>query len=367
MAVASYFLKIVPQLSQNDAAKTEQQMNTRYARVAKNYGIEMNQANKGAADSFAVEMKKGFSKVKAGWLAVAGAIAAITSQIMKNPFDETDAKLNDILNKFDNISTRARQWGVDAGRYWLLNQVGIAADVPEGGIDQMLLRIADRLQAARTGEDPTLQNYLGETDVIDVAYKLFRTWRQMEPVERAASMADILGARAANNYAELVETDWNEIANNLRAGRSVGQFTGKIERLADLQGQQALNRARQENIELFRAGAEINPATIGLQNTVELAKQRELLDDVRDYARIATSELSQINLMAKTVDEIGDKINEIAGNVANLAGVNGEEAKTKARQQIKNAVKESASAGVTDLISPKQSNKPAISGIAGIL
>lgn len=339
MAIASYFLKIVPQLSASDAAKTEQQMNGRYKKVAKTFGQEMDKQHEKTADKFTVEMKKGFSKVKAAWIAVAGAIATVAGAIMANPFNETDQKLNDILNKFDNISTRAKQWGVDSGRYWLLNQVGLAADVPEGGIDQMLLRIADRLDAARTGEDPTLKNYLDQGDIIDVAYKLFQTWRQMAPVERAASMADILGARAANNYAELVETDWNAIADSLREGRNVRQFTGRIEKLADLQGQQALNRARLENTELFRAGGEINKSTIDWQMLAESTKQRELLDDIRDYARIAKSEISRINLMANTVDEISDTINLIWGAVADRWGLNGKEAQQKQKAAAAESVK----------------------------
>lgn len=342
MAISSYFLKIVPQLSASDAAKTENQMNTRFKKVAKTYGQDMSKANEKVADDFAIKMKSGFGKLRKGWLALAGVVAGAVSAILNNPFDEADQKLNDILQKFDNISTRAKQWGVDSGRYWLLNQVGLAADVPEGGIDQMLLRIADRLDAARRGEDPTLKNYLDEGDVIDVAYRLFQTWRQMAPVERASSMADILGARAANNYAELVETDWNRVADMLREGRGVGRFTTQIEKLSSLQGQQALNRARQENVELFRAGKEITPQTIQLQNQVELVKQREMLDDIRDYNRLALSEISKINLMAGTVDEIGDTINKIWGAMADRWGVNGKEGEERARQRHNKLLKDMA-------------------------
>lgn len=347
--IASYFLKISPQLSQNDAAKTEQQLNGRYKKVAKKYGQEMDRQHAKTADTFVVEMKKGFGKVKTAWVAVAAAAAAAAGAIMSNPFNEADQKLNEILNKFDNISTRAKQWGVDSGRYWLLNQVGQATDVPEGGIDQMLLRIADKLDAARSGEDQTLENYLDQGDIIDVAYKLFNTWRQMQPVERAASMADVLGLRAANNYAELVDADWNAIADSLRAGRSTQQFGGRIDYLADLQGQQALNRARLANVELFRAGDEINRDTLGWQTKVESVKQRELLDDVRDFERVALSEISRINTLANTVDEISDSINKIWGMMADRWGFNGAEGEERARQrqeelfrQVRNGVNNAA-------------------------
>lgn len=351
-----YILKVTPKLSDADAKKAEQQLNGRFNKVAKQYSEDMAKSNDKIAGNFTTKMKGAFSKIKVGWLAVAGVVASAITAITQSPINEADQMLNDILAKFDNISTRAQQWGVDAGRYWLLNQVGTATNVPEGGIDNMLMRIADRLDMARTGEDPTLSKYLGERDIIDVAYKLFQTWRQMPTIERNASMADILGARQANNYAELVNADWNQIAKSLMDGRTLKEFNQNIDKLGMLEGQQAINRARQANVELFRAGGSINETTIESQNRLELLKLNEALDDIARYSILAGAEIGRIKALAETVDVIQDKIIDIADNVAKLAGAEGKEEQQKAVQQIKTTVKRGAEGAVDTLTGSKSSN-----------
>lgn len=351
-----YILKVTPKLSDADAKKAEQQLNGRFNKVAKQYSEDMAKSNDKIAGNFTTKMKGAFSKIKVGWLAVAGVVASAITAITQSPINEADQMLNDILAKFDNISTRAQQWGVDAGRYWLLNQVGTATNVPEGGIDNMLMRIADRLDMARTGEDPTLSKYLGERDIIDVAYKLFQTWRQMPTIERNASMADILGARQANNYAELVNADWNQIAKGLMDGRTLKEFNQNIDKLGMLEGQQAINRARQANVELFRAGGSINETTIESQNRLELLKLNEALDDIARYSILAGAEIGRIKALAETVDVIQDKIIDIADNVAKLAGAEGKEEQQKAVQQIKTTVKRGAEGAVDTLTGSKSSN-----------
>lgn len=315
-----YVLQIDPKISAEDAKKTESQLNSRFAKVAKNYGDEMRKQNEKVTSGFSSRMKLALGKLKVGWLALAGAVASV----LTNPFDEVDAKLNDLLSKFDNISTRATQWGVDPTRYWLLNQVGRITGVPEGGIDNALLRIADRLDMARTGEDPTLKNYLDEKDIIDVFYKLAQTWNQMNPTERGASMADILGTRQANVFAELVQSDWNKLAQTAMAGYDWGDLGKSIDKLAGLEEKQAIQRAQLETRELMSGSAMISRSTIESQLSVELAKQRNVLEKLQNYATYASTEVTALKI-SNTVNDIKTGVQEIVQKLGDITGINGEE------------------------------------------
>ena len=315
-----YVLQIDPKISAEDAKKTESQLNSRFAKVAKNYGDEMRKQNEKVTSGFSSRMKLALGKLKVGWIALAGAVASV----LTNPFDEVDAKLNELLSKFDNISTRATQWGVDPTRYWLLNQVGRITGVPEGGIDNALLRIADRLDMARTGEDPTLKNYLDEKDIIDVFYKLAQTWNQMNPTERGASMADILGTRQANTFAELVQSDWNKLAQTAMAGYSWGDLGKSIDKLAGLEEKQAIQRAQLETRELMSGSAMISRSTIESQLSVELAKQRNVLEKMQNYATYASTEVTALKI-SNTVNDIKTGVQEIVQKLGDITGINGEE------------------------------------------
>lgn len=301
-----YVLQIDPKISAEDAKKTESQLNSRFAKVAKNYGDEMRKQNEKVTSGFSSRMKLVLGKLKVGWIALASAVASV----LTNPFDEVDAKLNELLSKFDNISTRATQWGVDPTRYWLLNQVGRITGVPEGGIDNALLRIADRLEMARTGEDPTLKNYLDEKDIIDVFYKLAQTWNQMNPTERGASMADILGTRQANTFAELVQSDWNQLAQTAMAGYNWEDLGKSIDKLAGLEEKQAIQRAQLETQELMSGSAMISRSTLQSQLSVELAKQRNILDKLQNYATYASTEATTLKI-SNAVNDIRTTVQDI--------------------------------------------------------
>lgn len=326
-----YVLQIDPKISADDAKKTESQLNSRFAKVAKNYGDEMRKQNEKVTNSFGSHMKLALGKLKVGWIALAGAVASV----LTNPFDEVDAKLNELLSKFDNISTRAKQWGVDPTRYWALNQIGKMSGVrQEGAIDNALLRIADRLEQARTGEDPTLRKYLDEDDVIDVFYKLAQTWRQMNPTERGASMADILGTRQANVFAEMIQKDWNELAREAFAGYDPKSVQRNIEKLADLEDQQATQRAQLETKELMTGSALINRSTLQSQLAVEMQKQINILEKLRDYSTIAATERMQLQI-SNTLNDIRTGVQEIVKEMADSTGANGEEAKARYVQKMR--------------------------------
>ena len=306
-----YVLQIDPKISAEDAKKTESQLNSRFAKVAKNYGDEMRKQNEKVTSGFSSRMKLALGKLKVGWLALAGAVASV----LTNPFDEVDAKLNELLSKFDNISTRAKQFGVDPTKYWLYTQVGSIAGVKDAGqLDNALLRIAERLDMARTGEDPTLKNYLDEKDVIDVFYKLAQTWNQMNPTERASSMADILGTRQANTFAELVQSDWGQLAD-LALRVNGKQYTPKqaksrIEKLADLEEQQAIGRAQLQTRELMTGADLISRSTLQSQLSVELAKQRNILDKLQNYATYASTEATTLKI-SNAVNDIRTTVQDI--------------------------------------------------------
>lgn len=328
-----YVLQIDPKISSEDAKKTESQLNSRFAKVAKNYGDEMRKQNEKVTSGFGTTMKNMLGKLRVGWVALAGAIASV----LTNPFDEVDAKLNELLSKFDNISTRAKQFGIDPTKYWLYTQVGSIAGIKDSGqLDNALLRIADRLEMARTGEDPTLKNYLDEKDIIDVFYKLAQTWNQMNPTERSASMADILGTRQANVFAELVQSNWNELAQKALQvnGR---QYTGadvrkRIEKLAGLEEQQAIQRAQLQTRELISGADTISRSTLQSQLSVELAKQRNILNKMANYATYASTEVTTLKI-SNTVNDIRTTVQEILNTIKDDFTATPEQ---QARNQVRN-------------------------------
>lgn len=335
----AYALRVKPELSVSDAKKAEQQLNSRFKKVADKYGDEMQKQNSKTADDFSTRMKGAFGKLKSRWAIAAGALAGIVGAVLSNPIDEADARLNDFLKRIDNLQTRAQQWDVSPEKYLVASEIAQTAGAGEV-FDQALLRVAERLEQARTGDDPTLKQFLGAGDIVDAFFQLVQTWQQMNPQSRAASMADILGARQANQFAELVQTDWIARAQEIlkSGGVNYDELGRAIKRGADLEELQSIMRSGLRLSEIMRlGGGAISEETIATQNHLEGLRQREALDDVVNYIDFARAEIGKIEFMANTVDKISDGVNKIVGYLATEFGIVGKEEQAKQHAERREA------------------------------
>lgn len=334
MPAKAVSLKVKPELDQASAKRMDAQLNGRFEKVASHYGDEMQKQNKKVADNFERKFTQTTGRLKKGWAIAAAAIAAVAGALMKNPIDEANATLDAYLARMDNLATRAQQWNVDPGKYAIASGVADVANVDAAQFDNMLFRIADRIEKARTGEDTYLKEFTQTDDIIDAAFQLFQTWKNMAPEQRAASMAEVLGNRQANVFAELVDTDWIEEAQRIMQGRTTEQISQYVQRGGDLERIQRRNRVQLQFDEMGRLGTGVDEGTLAAQKELESVKQRERLDDVINYQKFAQSETGKINALAVTVDEIADGVNKIWGQLADRWGLNGEEGKTRARERM---------------------------------
>ena len=166
----------------------------------------------------------------------------------------------------------------------------------------------------------------------------------MNPTERGASMADILGTRQANVFAELVQSDWNKLAQTAMAGYDWGDLGKSIDKLANLEEQQAIQRAQLETRELMSGSAMISRSTLTSQLSVELAKQRNAIDKLANYATFASTEATTLNIK-NSVDEIKKDINDIATRFADYVGINGQEGRDRSALRFQERMKK---AGLMD-------------------
>lgn len=366
MATKAYALRIKPELSPGDAKKAENQLNSRFKKVADKYGDEMQKQNTKVSDGFSHKMTGAFTALKSKWALVAGAAAAVAGAILSNPIDEANQKLDDYLKRIDNLQTRARQWDVAPEKYLIASEIAGTAGAGEF-FDQALLRIAERLEKAQTGEDPTLKQFLGANDIVDAFFQLSQTWAQMNPQARAASMADILGARQANQFAELIDTDWLQRAQQIlqAGGVRYSELGPAIRHGAELEEQQSIGRSGLRLQEYARLARETSSKTIEKQMLLESIKQREALDDIKQYQRLAGAEITRIEGLANTVDEIKDGVLDLVNMVGTELGFNGDENKAKQRAEIKAIVQTGIKSAVVDLAQPKTT--PRQSGVASAI
>ena len=114
--------------------------------------------------------------------------------------------------------------------------------------------------------------------------------------------------------------------------------------MANLEEQQAIQRAQLETRELMSGSAMISRSTLTSQLSVELAKQRNAIDKLANYATFASTEATTLNIK-NSVDEIKKDINDIATRFADYVGINGQEGRDRSALRFQERMKK---AGLLD-------------------
>lgn len=282
-----YLIQIQPQVSASDGARMEKDLNSRFANVSKKFGSHLGNSIKNVA--------------KIGLLAVG---AAVTGAVLTNPFERINEDLNKTLEKFDNTATRAAEFGVSSGKFF---QAQLVAQTVGLDLDMILARFSEGLNRARSGEDPTLKNFLGEKDIIDSFFNFSETLRKLDATARNKVVEDVFGSKLGLRIAELLQTDLLERKKVVSGGRSEGDFTRMVDHVAGVEEAQAIGRAKLSADELFQKGSLITKEVVSSQLALE--KEKQNIESIR---------LTQFDFYAKlslTQDQALFKLNEISSSI----------------------------------------------------
>jgi seryl-tRNA synthetase len=305
-----YTIKIEPKVSSSDAKKMEHDLNRRFASVSKKFGRNLGRSLKSAA--------------KIGFAAAAASIAAV---VLTNPFEKINNDLNKTLEKFDNTATRATQFGVSAGKYFEAEQILASAGVKD--FDAVLARFSTTLAKAKprddgTTEDPYLREFLGAKDDLDAFYGFAKAISKLSPSERNNAAETVFGEKIGLKIAEVLQTNLAQRRNEIFAGQSRGDLTRKINTLGEIEGEQAVMRAKLAIDELNEKSKSISSATVKTQNKVEkatLANELIQLTQYEVFAELAKTQKQAVATLYKISSDITDTLVPRARKISDDFGV----------------------------------------------
>lgn len=266
----SYILNVKPTVSASDGRKLENDLNGRFARVAKKFGGALRTVG---------------SKLRG--IIAGGAVAGI-SAMMTNPIDSLNSTLDDTLRRYDDIASRAKQLGVSSGQLYQATAIAKSAGIQEEDFRAMLTAYAVKVGEAKAGQDQMLAEFVNQ-DMLTGFFEMVRSLRELSPEQRAYFGAKILGEDDVSKLAELINTDVKERHKELFGSTTAEQTTRAIEKLAGTEGKQSIMRGRLDVENLLAKSQTITAETVRLQT--ELArKQQEAenmnLQNYQAFARI---------------------------------------------------------------------------------
>ena len=269
----SYILNVKPTISAGDGRKLENDLNGRFARVAKKFGGALRTVG---------------SKLRG--IIAGGAVAGITA-IMANPINELNSTLDDTLRKYDDISSRAKVLGVSSGQLYQATAIARSAGIEEQDFRAMLTAYAVKVGEARAGQDQMLAEF-ADKDILTGFFEMVRSLRELNPEQRAYFGAKILGEDDVAKLAELINTDVKERHRELFGSATTEQTTRAIEKLAGTEGKQSIMRGRLDIENLLAKSQSITTETVRLQT--ELARKQQEAENInlQNYQAFARIQLA---------------------------------------------------------------------------
>lgn len=255
----SYILNVKPTISAGDGRKLENDLNGRFARVAKKFGGALRTVG---------------SKLRG--IIAGGAVAGITA-MMTNPIDSLNSTLDDTLRRYDDISSRAKQLGVSSGQLFQATAIAKSAGIQEEDFRAMLTAYAVKVGEAKAGQDQMLSEFVNE-DMLTGFFRMVESLRNLTPEQRAYFGAKILGEDDVSKLAELINTDVQERHRQLFGSTTAEQTTRAIEKLASTEGKQSILRGRLDVENLLAKSQSITDNTVRMQN--EIAKKQQEAENI---------------------------------------------------------------------------------------
>jgi hypothetical protein len=288
-----YTIQVNPQVSASDGQKMENELNKRFANVAKKFGTHLK-------NSLTTSLKVG-----------AGAgLAGIIGMVATNPFEKVKEDLKNTLAISDDLMTRAQQFGVSTAKMTQL--VAIAHSVGLD-VDLALQNFASKLQEARDykagdkTKSKTLENFVNKKDIIENFYDFIKSVSNLPAQKRMAEIGKIYGDKMQLKIAEFAQQDIEARKKQIRPRGGTQEQVGRsVERLAALEDKMAVLSAQRFQESILAKSRVISKGTVNVDDAVERAKlNREVqnLSQFEIYARQAalTEEL------LKSVDQIRGK------------------------------------------------------------
>jgi hypothetical protein len=276
LAMFSEILKIIPRLSQRDLQKMEKALSKRFTRVAKKFG-------------------KGLKKAVVGGGLFSFGLAVINKIL--NPLKEVQESIEKILNKGDNLSTYAGQFGTTSGKLVKLQELAASTGLAPEQFYQILGKFQSAL--AENKKNPTtftsVKNYVDEKDTADAFFKFVQSLQKMDKLDQVAIQKQLFGDEALLRLSEFIQTDFAKQLKIIGA-KDASAYTNSLEKLGSLQN--------------------LDEALTSKRNLRDIEKKAKLMNEDMIYKRDASEQLALDRENArlksyKDLQELGDATDKI--------------------------------------------------------
>lgn len=301
-------LKINPQLETKDLEKMQRALQSRFTKIAKNFG-------KGIANIF-----------KGG--GIAGVALALIDKVL-NPLKEVQEAIDRTLKSSDDLATNAKQFNTTTGKLYKLVQLGKATGLDQDNLFQLVTKFQTAVAGARLDpNDPmstSVVKYANRTDTADAFFEFIQALQRMDKRDQVLVQEQIFGQKQILKMADFLQQDFPSLLKQVGlANVSSDKFTKSIEGLAGLNDLADVLAVRRENQDILTKGSTINESMIRArdkQERVALERENQRIRSYQDLASISTTVENIMKLVEGGVALLGSLINKVTPAIERLVSI----------------------------------------------
>lgn len=295
----SLILKVIPRLEPKDLGAMERSLSSRFSRVAKGFGRGLVNVLKGGG--------------------VIGAISLLIDKVL-NPLKEVQEAIDRSLQRGDDLTTYAKQFGTTAGNLSRLQAFGKATGLEPEGVRLLLGKFqAAVAQSAADPSKPTaVSAFVGRKDTAEAFFEFVQSLQKLDPTRQNLVQQEVFGERQILKASEFLNADFKNLESIFRqAAPGSMQQTAAAEWLGAMSDNRDILDAIREQNDLIQKSKLIRDNTVaGIARSADLQQKIEN-QKVGKFDSI--QQLSDAN--TKLMNEALNAFMQLAPGLAKLASV----------------------------------------------
>lgn len=299
----SEILKIIPRIDEKDLKRMEQQLQSRFTKIAKGFG-------------------KGLTNVLKGG-GIAGVALALIDKLL-NPLKEVQEAIDRSLAKGDDLATYAAQFNTTSGRLAKVQAMGEATGLDAEGLRMLLVKFQTSLAeaAADPNKDTSVRAFAGREDTLEAFFEFIQSLQKLGKGDQLRVQSEVFGERQILKASEFLNADFGELTGYFKRFNA-DKLTGAANRLAgnaDLQDRLTAIR----NLDDLQAKSQvINSGMIRSRDQSErlnLQKENARIKSYQDLAAISDSVTKIMGLVESGLALLGSLIQKLTPFVDKVSG-----------------------------------------------
>lgn len=302
----SDILKIIPKLDNKDLQAMERSLQSRFTKVAKNFGKGIMAALKGG-----------------------GLIGLITGFIDKvlNPLKEVQEAIDRTLKSSDDIATNAQQFNTTSGKLLKAVTLAKASGLDQDGLFMLMSKFQTAVAQAKVNpNDPSVssvKNYVGQKDMIDAFFGFMGELKKLETDQQVLVQQQIFGEKQILKMSEFLNADFAKLGKATGIDKVTSAVaTRAVDKNAGLSDLNDALGAGREFQDLITKSKVINEGMIRARDAQEkqaLQKENQRIQSYQDLAAISMTAEKIFGLVDKGIQMLGSLITTITPTLNKLA------------------------------------------------